>query len=173
MKRAREMLPGNDYEIRNNKVQKKLGVDAWLIKALAQTDVYKQIIWCHKRLRWQDAWFSGNLQIFKSHFENGDEYIPSVWHNVEMRSDLTLVGGSVGMFNAWWGFLDKVKGCKIASGHWDKLTIQSSHYYSVLRKDFHKWESFHLGGNTNMINFELTEGSLSESEDDLNLTLIQ
>jgi len=138
MKRSRSSGGGNEWEIRNNKVQKKMALPAVLIEALAKTDVWPYIAGMQRWIHWTEKWYSGHLQIFRCQFDN-DDIICSKWN---------MCGQSLRFFNAWWGFLSEVKRLKAEMGIWCQLTIASSSYWQKNADKVHRFESFHLGAKS-------------------------
>lgn len=156
MKRARtEACGGNEYELRNNKVQKKNGImPAWFIEGLGSHDVWHIVEDYHRKLHWSRNWFRGTLQIFRCEFDNGDV----------LFSEWNIGGPTMRLFNSWWGFLSKAKEMKRALGWWSQMTIMSSNYWMIASKKIHKWESFHIGRGDGAEFFEITEGHESSDE---------
>lgn len=151
---------GNEWEWRNNKVQKKTAsfYPAWFIEGLGGSDVWKHIGKALRMLQWMDQWKAGRILMLRCEFDNGD-LLCSEWKEIRR--------GSLGVFNCWWGFLERAKVIKRERGYWTQLTISSSYYWQIYSERVHKWESFHIGSGTipGSNAFEIVEGEEDELVD--------
>jgi len=125
---------GYDWELRNNKVQRKGIFTARFMNALGSSDVWKQIETFMNQISWSKAWKEGRLQIFSSEWDNGQVFLRK-WN---------LSPGSPCLFNSWWKFLIESKHQKKLLKSWCQLSISSSQYLNCMG-EIHKWESFHIG----------------------------
>lgn len=142
---------GNDFDIRKNKVQKRLALPGWFVEGLGANDVWWHIMDAHQRAVWMEKWKCGCLQIFRCEFDDGT-LLMREWHFSQ---------ASMRFFNAWWGFLGQSKVAKRRAGCWRQMTICSARY---LRADeaTHKFESYHVGAGEEDAGFYVTTGSVND-----------
>lgn len=150
MKRSLSLaLPGSDYELRNNKVQRKHYFDAKEFATLASHDVLNIIFGFIRRLNAWDMWKDGRVLLMQSKFDDGELFIRDFVYNKEYANTCFL---------HWHGFLKEVVNLKQSCGM-KHLTIQSCTYWSKSREGIHSWESFHRS------NFMIQEDWSSDNED--------
>lgn len=156
MKRAFSQAFGggglNDFELRNDKVQKINVFKKDLFQTLSAHDILNQILALVQKLRWKDLWIKGEICLFESKFDDGDIFARVFKYNVTFAE---------GLFMCWHNFLRDVTNKKAATGFSKWLTIQSCTYYSKSRSGLHSWESFH---RSNMVITDMEFESSVEDE---------
>lgn len=151
-------LPGTAYELRDNKIRRKLCLDKCFLKKSEQTwheldDIWPIILNFVEKLRLNDWWKKGQIQYFKSTlkqccdpYEPGLVFMQTFNYNRRDCSQVWMDQGfydSTQVFTYWHRFIADVVEAKVLM-YLHCGTEQTCTYWSVREQAVHTWTTQHF-----------------------------